>query len=80
MIRLIAYSVASMKALAESDTEGGALTLAGGENEFLLVAKVRSGEPLHGLDILPRSAEIVWRGSNELAQRFRCVAMQRGAL
>jgi hypothetical protein len=73
-IRFIGYSLASMKALSDGSSITDAFALAGGENEFFVVAKLRSGEPLHGLDILPRSAEIVWRGSNELAQRFRCAA------
>lgn len=74
-IRFIAYSVASMNALAAADTAEEAVTRATGahqiSDEFLVVAKVRTQAELHQLDVLPRSAEIVWRGSNDLAQRFR---------
>ncbi len=73
-VRFIGYSLASMNALSDGSSITDALALAGGENEFLVVAKLRSGEPLHGLDILPRYAKIVWRGSNEFAQRFRRAA------
>lgn len=74
-VRFIAYSTASMNALAEGDTADEALARATAANqindEFLVVAKLRTRAALHQLDVLPRTAEIVWRGSNDLAQRFR---------
>jgi hypothetical protein len=54
-VRFIGYSLASMNALSNGSSIADALTLAGGKNEFLVVAKVRSGEPLYSLDNLPRA-------------------------
>ena len=74
-IRFIAYSTASMNALAQGETAEEALDRAITEyqinTEFLIIAKLRTRAALHELDVLPRSAEIVWRGLNDLAQRFR---------
>lgn len=74
-IRFIAYSTASMNALAEGSNVGEALANAEpstkGSTDFIVVAQVRTKDALHRLDILPPKAVIVWRGQNELAQRFR---------
>lgn len=76
-VRFIAYSTASMNALSEGSTIAEALTRAEihtkGDNEFLIIAQIRSKDALERLDILPRKAVVVWRGPNELAQRFRAV-------
>jgi hypothetical protein len=73
--RFVAYSTASMNALAEGGSVDEALARAerhtNGDNEFLVVAQVRSKDALDRLDILPAKAVIIWRGMNELAQRFR---------
>ena len=73
--RFIAYSLASMNALAEGDTARIAIERATAahqiNDEFLVVAIIKSNAPLHFLDVLPPNAEIVWRGSNDSAQRFR---------
>ncbi len=74
-VRFIAYSTASMNALSEGQSVVEALARAephtNGNNEFLVVAQIRSKDALHRLDILPAKAVIIWRGENELAQRFR---------
>lgn len=74
-VRFIAYSTASMNALAEGQSVAEALARAEvhtkSDNDFMVVAQVRSKDALEHLDILPRKAIIVWRGANELAQRFR---------
>jgi hypothetical protein len=74
-VRFIAYSTASMNALSEGTTIAQALERAEmhthGDNDFIVVAQLRSKDALHHFDILPRKAVIVWRGVNELAQRFR---------
>lgn len=73
--RLIAYSTASMNALAEGVTIEEALAHAApdakGDLDFIVVAEVASTAPLRDLDSLPRQAVIVWRGANDLAQTFR---------
>lgn len=65
-VRFVAYSTASMNALAEGTNVAEALANAErhtkGDNEFLVVAQVRSKDALHRLDILPPKAVILWRG------------------
>ena len=76
-VRFIAYSTVSMNTLAAGVSIAEALAKAGqhtkGNNEFLIVIQTRSKNELDRLDILPWKAIIVWRGENELAQRFRAV-------
>jgi hypothetical protein len=73
-LRYIAYSVATMTALAEGKDAAQARARAmadhGVDADLLVVAAVTKRDALHHLDFLPRNAEIVWRGSSELAQQF----------
>lgn len=74
MARFICYSTASANALSSGETIEEALARAvrvSPTTDFLVVAEVRTNCALEHLDILPRGATIVFRGSNELAQRFR---------
>ena len=78
MTRYIAYSVASFNALASSnDRITEALNRAVKANflpgeDMLIVFETASQGPLHHMDgNIPRDAKIVWRGEDELAQRFR---------
>ena len=74
-IRFIAYSVSSMNALADGQTENEALSRAAfynkGNNEFTVIAETKSNKNLSDLDVLTHNILIVWRGSNSLAQKFR---------
>jgi hypothetical protein len=74
-VRFIAYSTASMNALSEGQSVAEALARAEphtkGNNEFIVVAQIRSKDALDRFDVLPRKVIIVWRGENDLAQRFR---------
>ena len=72
----IAYSVASASALSWGGNVDEAIAnsdwLTKGDTACLVVARLTgSREPLHHLDNLPATAEIVWRGANPLSQRFR---------
>ena len=74
MARFICYSTASANALSFGGTIDEALARAARMSpttDFLVVAEVRGDRALEDFDILPRGARIVFRGANELAQRFR---------
>lgn len=74
MTRHIAYSTASMNALAEGDSIDEALSRASGaspDRDFLVVVTIETDTPLYDLDSIPAGCPVVWRGQNELAQRYR---------
>jgi uncharacterized protein (DUF924 family) len=78
-LRYVVYSVASHNALTSAEEAEAALDRARRSpslcysDEFFVVFATRSRDELHRFDggRWPRDAEIVWRGSNELAQRYR---------
>ena len=79
-LRYIAYSTASMNALAAGDTGDKALALgrkaSGGADEFLVILCVGEpdGKPSRDVDYYRlenlETAVVMWRGKNECAQRF----------
>lgn len=76
-IRYVAYSTASLNALAEGtsieEARERAMQVDGGfgSDEFLIVFETRSRDDLDCFDCgtWRRNCRVVWRGSNELAQR-----------
>lgn len=77
-LRYVVYSVASHQALAHSTDVKTALKLCrgvyyGDSDEFFVVFVTRSKDNISrfGAGRWPRDAKIVWRGSNELTQRYR---------
>lgn len=81
----IAFSVASMNALATGNSPQQAYSLAcaahGINDEFLIVARCQiEGIPLHQINQLPDGAKIVWRGKNILAQTYNADAEIRAAI
>lgn len=68
----VCYSTASCNVLSHGASVESALIASDEvDRDFLVVAKVLNGERLLSCDPLPETAQIVWRGANELAQRFR---------
>lgn len=75
-LRFVAYSTASCNALASGYRASEAINRACKSrmvnDEFLVVFSTRSTEDIDRFDARwPQDAEIVWRGENELAQRYR---------
>lgn len=79
--RYVVYSVASHNALSEGGSTLAALDAAAGhlvvggmmDTQFIVIFTTRSRDALDRFDAgqWPRDAEIVFRGENELAQRYR---------
>lgn len=76
-LRYVVYSLASHTALTSDGNTEAALDRArrtgDGTDEFFVVFGTRSRDDLNRFDGArwPRDAQIVWRGSNSLAQRCR---------
>lgn len=80
-LRYVVYSVASHNVLSAGGSELEALDGAAGhlvsggmmDTEFVVIFTTRSRDALDRFDAgqWPRDAEIVFRGTNELAQRYR---------
>jgi hypothetical protein len=82
-VRYVAYSLASDSALTFAGSAPEALgrtsryLIAGrvADNDFVLIFTTRSKDELYRFDAgqWPLDAEIVFRGANELAQRYRAI-------
>ena len=76
-LRYVVYSLASHNALTSDGNIEAALDRArctgDGTDDFFVAFSTRSKDDLDRFDAgrWPRDAEIVWRGSNDLAQSYR---------
>jgi hypothetical protein len=67
----VAYSTASSNIIGYSTTLEFAKTIFANPFAVVLECPLAQAERLNSWDIPPSNAKIVWRGENELAQRFR---------